>query len=89
MWGTPEARLSQQRVNIFVSIFFPRPQVFRQKCKISIIAMGLSDAVYVCVCLSVTIVRKGHTLAKIKNVKRRLKIVTFAIERYNCANYTQ
>ena len=45
--------------------------MFRQICKISLIAMGLSVSVYVCVCicLSVTFVCRRRTLAKIKNVK--------------------
>ena len=49
--------------------------VNRQICKISHIANGLSVlsvcvCVCVCVCLSVEIVRIGHILAKITNVKK-------------------
>ena len=71
------------------SAFAQVGNVFRQICKISPIAMGLSVSVCVwvfaclCVAVSVTFLRTGHTWAKIENIKG-----TFDIEWRYCENYT-
>ena len=45
--------------------------------------------VCVCVCLcGVCVVCTGQTLAKMKNKKKRLQILTFGIEKCNCVNCT-
>ena len=46
-----------------------------QVSKISTRPMGLSVSMFVCVC----IVSTGHTLAKIKNVKKKFSFVDFDI----------
>ena len=52
--------------------------VFKRICRISPIPMGLSVSVCVSVSACFTIVRAGHTLAKIKK-KLKIKIVDFDI----------
>ena len=46
-------------------------QIFRQICEISVKALGLVVSVCLCLCVrvSVTFVRIGRTLAKIKSIK--------------------